>query len=88
MVENSAQVGAAWTCCSLFSGDAGPLVWKFLVQPNLIPEPRHFRYSPFHITGFAPGLFSCRDGWVKTCTGFFFYKMSTSKELLIVVSYA
>lgn len=72
MVENSTQVGATVTCCSLFSGDAGSLVWKFLVQPNLIPGPQQFRSSPFHITGFAPGLFSCRDGWLKPCTEFFF----------------
>lgn len=62
MVENSAQVGAALAYCSLFSGDAGSLVWKFLLWRNLIPGPQHFRSSPFHIPGFALGLFLAEIG--------------------------
>lgn len=56
MVENSAQVGATLTSYSFLFGDAGSLIWKFLVLHNL-PGPHHFRSNPFPITGFAPGLF-------------------------------
>lgn len=55
-------MGAALTSCSLFSGDAGSLVWKFLVWHDLIPEPQHLRSSPFHVIGFAPGLFLAEIG--------------------------
>lgn len=67
MFENSAQVGAALTSCSLFFGVAGPLVWNFWFK---ITESLDLsRSSPFHVTGGVPGL-SYRDQWMKTCVEF------------------